>query len=369
MKVGILAPGGLDRSGTRRVIPALLWLIERLARVCEVHAFALAPAGRGARYPLAGATVHAIGAGLRPARAAAAIVAEHRRRPFDVLHAFWATRCGSLAVPIGRTFGIPTIVHLAGGETADLPEIAYGDMRTARGRALLRRILQGADRVTAPSAPIAAAAERLGGRPIRLPLGVDRTAWPVRPPRPRSARGPARLVHVASLNRVKDPLTLITALERLARRHHVTLDVAGEDTMRGLVHAAVQRSGLAGRVRFHGFLTQEALRPLVEQADVAVFASLHEAGPIAALEAAHAGVAVAGTAVGHLAEWAPEGARVARPGDAEGLADAIDALLTDDVLRCRVAARGQALATAWDADATADAVLRLYDEVARVSVG
>ena len=32
MKVAILTPGGVDRSGTERVIPCLLWLIERLVR-------------------------------------------------------------------------------------------------------------------------------------------------------------------------------------------------------------------------------------------------------------------------------------------------------------------------------------------------
>ena len=31
MKVALLVPGGVDRSGTHRVIPFLLWLIERLA--------------------------------------------------------------------------------------------------------------------------------------------------------------------------------------------------------------------------------------------------------------------------------------------------------------------------------------------------
>ena len=41
---------------------------------------------------------------------------EHRRRPFDVLHAFWATESGLLAAIAGRLLGIPTLVSLAGGE-------------------------------------------------------------------------------------------------------------------------------------------------------------------------------------------------------------------------------------------------------------
>jgi hypothetical protein len=42
MKVAIVTPGGVDRSGSERVIPCLLWLIERLVRAgIEVHVFAL----------------------------------------------------------------------------------------------------------------------------------------------------------------------------------------------------------------------------------------------------------------------------------------------------------------------------------------
>ena len=41
MKLAIVTPGGVDESGTERVIPAFLWLIERLARRHDVHVFAL----------------------------------------------------------------------------------------------------------------------------------------------------------------------------------------------------------------------------------------------------------------------------------------------------------------------------------------
>jgi len=32
VKVAVVVPGGLDPSGTVRVIPALLWFLERIAR-------------------------------------------------------------------------------------------------------------------------------------------------------------------------------------------------------------------------------------------------------------------------------------------------------------------------------------------------
>jgi hypothetical protein len=41
MRIALVVPGGVDRSGRERVIPILLWLIERLARRHTVHAFVL----------------------------------------------------------------------------------------------------------------------------------------------------------------------------------------------------------------------------------------------------------------------------------------------------------------------------------------
>ena len=66
MKIALVLPGGVDRSGTERVIPCLLWLIERLARDDDVHVFALGQEERPGEWPLLGARVH--NAGARPRR-------------------------------------------------------------------------------------------------------------------------------------------------------------------------------------------------------------------------------------------------------------------------------------------------------------
>lgn len=363
MKVAVLVPGGLDPSGTHRVIPALLALIERLARAADVHAFAFAPA-TNQRYELCGAHVRTPDRGARAVRVMHALRAEHARGNFDVLHAFWAVPCGTVAVALKHVLRVPAIVHLAGGELAALPAIGYGGARSRRGRALVRAVLRGADVVTAPSQPVIDAAARFGVRARRLALGVDRSAWPPSPPRVRDPGRPARLVHVASLNPVKDPFTLIQALAHLAARHvPFTLDVIGEDTLDGAVEARAHDHGLTGRIRFHGFRTQSELRPIVRASHLMVMASLHEAGPIAALEAALCGVPVAGTRVGHLAEWEPEAAAVAPPGDAVALGAAIQRMLCDEDLRLRVAGRAQLRALEDDADATARRTLELYHEL------
>ena len=59
MKVALLVPGGVDRGGTHRVIPVLLWLVERLAAMGhEIHVFAHAQEPEPGEWPLLGALVH-----------------------------------------------------------------------------------------------------------------------------------------------------------------------------------------------------------------------------------------------------------------------------------------------------------------------
>jgi len=365
MKIGFLVPGGVDRSLTHRVIPALLALIERTAARHELVVFALQRAPRPESYSLLGATIRVIARRPVRLRALAAVRAEHRRAPCHVLHAFWAVPCGEVASVAGRLLDVPVVVHVAGGELVSLPEIGYGGSRTAAGRRAVKRALVGATRITAASSPLIATLERAGFAAERVPLGIDRTRWPERPPRPRTPGAPARLIQVANLNRVKDQDTLLRALARLASASvPFTLDLVGEDTLDGAARRLTAELGLTDRVRFHGFVSQNRLRSLVEAADLFLVSSRHEAGPVAMLEAALAGVPSVGTAVGHVAEWDGAASIAVPVGDADALADAVAMLLADDTQRLRLAAEAQRLALAMNADATASRFDQLYREVA-----
>jgi glycosyltransferase involved in cell wall biosynthesis len=94
-----------------------------------------------------------------------------------------------------------------------------------------------------------------------------------------------------------------------------------------------------------------------------VHTSRHEAGPMAVLEAALAGVPTVGTDVGHVNEWAPDAAVAVPVGDARALADAITALLADEPRRLAIAREAQRRASAIDADSTAASFERLYAEM------
>ncbi len=367
-KLALVVPGGVHRSGTQDVIPAVLALVERLAARHELHVYALFQQREAARWPLRGAQVHAVGGTGRtaPWRALAAMAAEHRRAPFALVQALWAGPCGMSAVAAGRLLSLPSAVHVAGGELVALHDIGYGGLLSRRGRWRERWVLRGAGAVTAASAPMLAQIAGHGVQARRLPLGVDLAAWPARAPRPRAGGAPLRLLHLASLNRVKDQTTLLRAVATaVAAGLPLRLDIVGIDTLDGAMQAQARALGLdEGLVRFHGFLPQRDCRAWVEQADVLVMASRHEAGPLVVLEAAVAGVPCAGTAVGHVAEWGGQAAALAVPvGDAAALAAAILRLGRDEPLRLALARRAQALALAQDADHTAAAFETLHAEL------
>jgi glycosyltransferase involved in cell wall biosynthesis len=364
VKVALIVPGGVDRSGEVRVIPALLALIRRLASAHELHVFATHQEPAPASWSLEGARIHNIGLPRTAWRAVRCVLAEHRNAPFQIAHAIWAGSTGALAVGLGCLLRIPSLVHVAGGELVALADIGYGGCLSRIGRAREGAVLRNATQVTCASAAIGALVAERGAISQRVPLGVDLARWPVRLPVRRQPAEQARFVHVASLNRVKDQPTLLRALALLARRgRDFRVDVVGEDTLGGEIQALASELGLAQRIRFHGFLTQRELRPIVETADLALITSRHEAGPVALLEAAAVGVPTVGTAVGHLAEWSPDASLAVPCRDFAALAATLETLLDNEDLRLKIAECARRRAELEDADATARAFNDTYSRL------
>jgi glycosyltransferase involved in cell wall biosynthesis len=331
MKLALIVPGGVDRSGESRVIPALLALLRDLGSDHEVHVYALWQESARADWRLCGAHVHNIGCGLVRWRTLAAIAAEQRRAPFDRIQSIWSGACGQIAVLAKLWLRVPTGVHVAGGELADVGDIGYGGGRFWPRRVLERMTLRAADEVTAASQPLLDQLAEWGIRAHRATLGLDRHLWPMQPPVRRVPLEPLRCIHVANLNAVKDQDTLLRAM-RLLRTSGLDfhLDIVGEDTLSGSVQSLAQHLGLEHHVRFHGFLTQRQMRPLLARAHILVMSSRHEAGPVVVLEAARVGVPTVGTAVGHIAEWAPAAARAVPVRDARALAAALAELAANE---------------------------------------
>lgn len=360
MRIALVVTGGVDQSGRERVIPSLLWLIERLARQHELFVYALRYHERPCSYPLAGATVRDLGRPAGVIRQYAALVAALKHDgPFDVVHGYWALPAGLVGAAAGRRLGIPSVVTCDSGEFTAIPDIDYGLQIRWRQRRAVAAALKLATSITVCSRYMERLARAHGASPIVIPLGVDTNVFR---PREHTPDGPPwRLLKVASLNPVKDHRTLIDAF-RLVVNHlgDVRLDLAGEDTMMGAVQDAVARRALDGRVVFHGIVANQDVASLYRDAHLFVMSSRHEAAQVVALEAAASCVPIVGTAVGYVADWSPRAARAVPPGNPKALADAIADLLNDSAARRRLASSAHEWAVAHDADWSAAEFTRLY---------
>ncbi len=361
MRIALVVPGGVDRTGEYRVIPALLSLIGRLSPHHDVQVFALHQERGAGEWDLAGARIRNVGDRYTALRAVRMISSAHRVKPFDLVHSIWAGWCGLIAVTSARILGIPSLVHIGGGELEAIPDIGYGGRLNWRGRLREAFTLRRASAVTAASAPVIQKLSTLGIAGHRIPLGVDLAAWPPRDPVRREPGRRARLIHVASLNRVKDQLTLLRALAAL-RQSGVgfEMNIVGEDILKGEIQSVAAHLGLTGQVNFLGFLTQRELRLYVERADLMILSSRHETGPLAMLEAAVAGVPTVGTAVGHIGEWSPDAAVSVPVADSARLAEAVAGMIADEDLRLRIAHEALRRAVREDADYTARSFQALY---------
>jgi len=187
--------------------------------------------------------------------------------------------------------------------------------------------------VIAVSAPLAAELGRRGVRAERL-LTL-KNAWRAPSatlPDREAARGllglPARGPVVGWVGRLAWVKAPDVGLEAFAAsgRDDATLSFVGEGPDRPALEAAVERLGLAGRVRFHGMLP-DAWRVL-RGFDALLLSSRSEGTPMILLEAMHAGVPIVSTAVGGVPDLLDERtARLVPWGDVPALGAAIAEVL------------------------------------------
>lgn len=354
MHVVLVVPGGVDRGGVNKVIPALLSLIEGLAQQHRVTVVALGQEPVASVYPLLGATVVNVAPEQRgPHRLARqlarAVRAVGSQGQPDIVHGLWASVSGLAAVMAGRRYCVPSLVHVAGGELLAMTDIGYGGALGRGGRLIARGSLR-ADYISVATEWMRDHVVAAGHRVDEIiALGAD-TRWFV----PTSvAPDQFRLVHVASLNRVKDQSTLLRAVA-LARRDlpRLTIDLLGVDTLSGEMQRLAATLELGDAARFHGYTPSRDLPGWFQGASLNIICSRHEAGPLAVLEAAACGVPTVGTRVGHIADFAalsPPAAVAVPCADPVALAAAIVATLADEALRTSLGAAAFAWSTAHDA--------------------
>ena len=201
MRLALVIPG-FQSDKNDWCIPAFTNLARILADQVDLHVFALRYPQRRDDYSIGRVRVHSVGAGtILGARIvgvsllklwsdfARTFRAEHAITPFDAVIGIWATESGWLATRSAQELGIPSLVHIAGGELINLPYMRYGNRREALAGRMVKETLSHADLLTVPSEPVMRALHRMPDSPVneakmRRPALVLRRRHPhVRPRR------------------------------------------------------------------------------------------------------------------------------------------------------------------------------------------
>ncbi|MGA1994887.1 MAG: glycosyltransferase family 1 protein [Bryobacteraceae bacterium] len=207
---------------------------------------------------------------------------------------------------------------------------------------------------------------------------VPNAAGPAFRPLPREAAAPqvARrfgistpfVLAVGDLQLRKNQIGLIRAFARLARsypqlRHNLVL--AGKETwFASRVREAARDSGVADRIQFTGFVSDDELQQLYNACDLFVFPSFYEGFGLPALEAMACGRAVACSNVTALPEVVDGAAILFDPYSTDEMVRAVADLLLDSDLRARMERLGSQRAIQFSWQKAADLALEVYREVA-----
>ena len=239
----------------------------------------------------------------------------------------------------------------------------------ARGKARLRFVyssissLAGASLILAVSQASAdSITARLGIAPRRIRCVYEAASHRFSPePRPDDAfyqRGlgveVGYILYVGGFDRKKDLPTSIRAVTHLADLPEVSLVIAGQRTPDADSLARVACDlGISDRVRFLGYVPDQALPALYRGAACFAFPAVAEGFGLPVVEAMACGVPVVAAAAGSLPEVVGAGGLLTRPGDPVELSAKLRALLRDEAARQRwaEAATRRAAAFSWSRSA------------------
>lgn len=254
------------------------------------------------------------------------LLPELRRLGADHLHAHWATYPSTSAMWAARRLGVPYSFTAHAHDIFLEDHLLAEKMRTAAFGVTIsefnRRYL--AERIS----PVALQCMRIvhcGVRPAAFAFSPD-------------GRDPRKVVAVGRLDEIKGFRHLVDACELLKTRG-VDFDcrIIGDGPLRPELEARIQAAGLAGRVTLLGALKQEEVRAHLSSAAMFVLPSVvtsrgdRDGIPVALMEAMAVGLPVVTTRVSGIPELVEDGVSglLADPGDAAGLARAMERLLRD----------------------------------------
>lgn len=201
----------------------------------------------------------------------------------------------------------------------------------------------------------AVAAEKSGRDDVRAELGIGEDEFVVGT--------------VANFRPQKNYPNLLRAARLLLDREvPVRIVAVGQGPDEADVRQLHDELGLGDHVILTGFRS-DAVR-VMAACDAFTLASKWEGLPVAVMEAIALGLPIVATNVGGMAEELTDGidALLAASDDSVALADAIEQLATDDMLRSRLAEAASSRAVEFDVERTVAALESAYRSIARVPI-
>lgn len=275
-----------------------------------------------------------------------AVLAEHDRAPFDLVHAQYGYPTGLAALEVSKRTGLPNAVSIQGG---DGHWVGVGCCETHR-RAM-RAVLDHAGALLIGSRSFAEEVRGNHGTPPErwtiIPGAVDagrfspRAGW--RAGEFADPDCPVLLYH-GRVDRRKGALDLLDAFAELLRRRHPVADRArllysgiGPDS--AAVAERVAKLGLGDRFESLGYVPYDDVPTVYPRGDLFLSPTYSEGFSNTILEAMSAGLPVVSCRAVGVVDCLRDGENglLVEPGDILALADAIARLLDDAPLRRRLA--------------------------------
>lgn len=159
---------------------------------------------------------------------------------------------------------------------------------------------------------------------------------------------------------------LLKAIPRVLKEAEADFAFAGDGYWRLIIEDTSRRLGFRKNVKFLGHIPYDKMPTAYRSCDLYVLPSLMESFGLTVAEAMACGKPVIATNVGGISEIVQQRKTgiLVRPGDIEGLAEAMIELLSDSRLASRYGKEGRGIVTekfTWEA--VAKRVLQVYEEV------
>ena len=261
------------------------------------------------------------------------IVAEHRREPFDILHAQYGYPTGWAALLASRQLGVPNLVSIQGGDGHWV-----GSCCETHRQAMLR-VLDHAGALLIGGRSFAEEVGNRLGTPLSrftiVPGAVDTDRFT--PASGPATDGPTKILYHGRVDRRKGVLDFLQCLVAVEGNWHATVSGIGPDLADA--QKLTGELGLEERVTFSGYAAYADVPDIYRAHHIFASPTYAEGFSNTILEAMASGLAVMSCRSVGVVDCLRDGDNglLTEAGDVAGQAKALTALINDRALRARLA--------------------------------